>query len=299
MTPLAKCAGLSMCGKEFIVEILNSYYGNTSLLRYSESDDEILFLVPAPIRDRQTAAFRSPATVLNELAVSHRLSLLVGRRKYGVPEEFAFAIKSVESVLHSVNVVSECSVSLRFEVITRRHNTITALRSTLVTGYGGEGRITTTVFNILPLSLANFVRRARQFVDFADVKMSRDKSYLSTVADNHFRYYPAEDDRLSDGRRVDHVPALTLIDIALFVDRMAHHGVVYSNVLAEFLNYTDPRLTFDIVQKDDHGAMEFVQNGQLVAIVYNRECPGSITEQNEVEVFDLLAIEQARRGCGR
>jgi hypothetical protein len=275
-----------MCGKEFIVEILNSYYGKTSLLKYAESDNEIRFQAPAPIRDRQTAAFRLPATVLNELAVSHRLSLLVGRRKYGVPEDFAFAIKSVESVLHSVDVVNEYSVSLRFEVITRRHNTITALRSTLVTEHGAESRMTTTLFNILPPSLANFVRRERQFVDFADVKLSRDKSYLSTVADNHFRYYPAEDDRLSDGRRVDHVPALTLIDIALFVDRMAHHGAIYSNVSAEFLNYTDPRLAFDIVQKD-HGAMEFAQNGQLVAIVHNRECPGSITEQNKAEIFDL------------
>jgi hypothetical protein len=55
---------------------------------------------------------------------------------------------------------------------------------------------------------------------------------------------------------------------------MAHQGAVYSNISAEFLNYTDPRLAFDIVQKKDHSAMEFVQNGQLVAIVYNRECSG-------------------------
>jgi hypothetical protein len=276
-----------MCGKEVIVEILNSYYGSTSLLQYSESDDEIRFQVPAPIRDRQTAVFRSRATVLNELAVSHRLSLLVGRGKYGVPEDFSFAIKSVETVVHSIDAVDEYDVSLRFEVISKRRDTITALRSTLVTKYGDEARITTTSFNVLPPSLANFVRRSRQFLDFADVKMSREKSYFSIVADNHCRYFPSEDDRLSDGRRVDHVPALTLIDIALFVNRMAHQGAVCSNVSAEFLNYTDPRLAFDIVQKKDHNAMEFMQNGQLVAIVYNRACPGSITEQNKVKVSDL------------
>jgi hypothetical protein len=269
------------------VEILNSYYGSTSLLKYSESDNEIRFQVPAPIRDRQTAAFRSRASVLNELAVSHRLSLLVGRDKYGVPEGFSFAIKSVETAVHSIDAVDECDVLLGFEVISKRRDTITALRSTLVTKYGDEARSTTTSFNVLPPSLANFVRRARQFLDFADVKMSRDKSYFSIVADNHFRYFPSEDDRLSDGRRVDHVPALTLIDIALFVNSMAHQGAAYSNVSAEFLNYTDPRLAFDIVQKKDHSAMEFVQNGQLVAIVYNRACPGSITEQNKVKVFNL------------
>lgn len=271
-----------------IVEILNSYYGSTSLLKYSESDDEIRFQLPTPIRDPQAAVFRSRATVLNELAVSHRLSLLVGRGKYGVPEDFAFAIKSVESVVHSIDVVDEYNVSLRFEVITKRHDTITALRSTLVTKYGVEARITITSFNVLPPSLANFVRRARQFLDFSDVKISRDKSYLSTVADNHFRYYPSEDDRLSDGRRVDHVPALILIDIALCVNRMAHQGAVYSNISAEFLNYTDPRLAFDILQKKDHSAMEFVQNGQLVAIVYiTANVPVPLREAKVKQKFSL------------
>lgn len=279
-----------MCGKDTIVEILNSYYGRTSLLKYAESDDEIRLRVPTPIRDTQTAVFRSRATVLNELAVSHRLSLLVGRGKCGVPGDFAFAIKSVETSAHSIDVVDECDMALRFEVITKRHHTITALRSTLVTKYGVEARVTTTSFNVLPPSLANFVRRARQFADVADVTMGRENSCLSTVADNHFRYYPSEDDRRSDGRRVDHVPALTLIDIALFVDGMAHQGAVYSNISAEFLNYTDPRLAFDIVQKNDLRAMEFVQNGQLVAIVHNRECP--LTEPTS-------AIQQSGRGIAR
>ena len=244
-----------------IVEILNSHYAGASLLKYSKSDDEIRFQLPAPIRDTQAAVFRSRATVLNELAISHRLSLLVGRGKYALPEDFAFAIKSVESVVYSIDAVDEYDLSLRFEVLTRRRDTITALKSTLVTKYGVEARITTTSFKVLPPALANFVRRGRQFLDFSDVKMSRDKSDLAIVADKHFRYYPSEDDRLSDGKRVDHVPALTLIDIALSVNGMSEA----ENISAEFLNYTDPRLEFDIIRKNS--AMEFVQNDQLVAIV--------------------------------
>ena len=212
--------------------------------------------------------FRSRSTVLNELAISHRLSLLVGRAKYGLPDDFAFAIKSVESVVHNIDVVDEYDLSLRFEIITRRKDVIAALRSTLVTKYGVEARITTTSFNVLPPSLTNFVRRSRQFLDFSDVKIDRDKSQLETVADDHFRYYPSEDDRLSDGRRVDHVPALTLIDIALSVN----NEKAFSNLSAEFLNYTDPRLPFDIVKKD-HSFVEFVQNGQLVATVELTACP--------------------------
>src|SRR5579872_3459175 len=217
-----------MVGIESIIRVMNLYYGNSRLLNYSESDDEIRFEVPTPIRDTQTAVFRSREGVLNELAVSHRLSLLLGRGKCGVPEKFTFAIKSVETVAHTIDVVAEYKVSLHFEVTSERQGTPKALRSTLVTKHGGEARVTITSFNVLPPSLANFIRRARQFVDFADVRMIRDKSCLLSVADNHFRYYPSEDDRLSDGRRVDHVPALTLIDIACFVNTITHQKTAYS-----------------------------------------------------------------------
>lgn len=287
-----------MCGRETIVAILNAHYGSTALLTYAESDDEIRFQVPTPIRDRQAAGFRSRATVLNELAVSHRLSLLVGRGKYGVPEDFAFAIQSVEAAVHSIDEVDVYDVALRFEVMTRRHDTVAALRSTLVTKHGVELRITTTSFKVLPPSLANFVRRARQFLDFAEVKINREQSSLSTVADNHFRYHPSEDDRLSDGRRVDHVPALTLIDIALSVNRMARQGPIHSHISAEFLNYTDPRLAFDIVQQNDRSAIEFVQNGQVVAIVDERAYRGDLPP-DQPSTEPALAIQQSGRGIAR
>jgi hypothetical protein len=264
-----------MLGRESIVEILKSHYGTTSLVNYSESHDEIRFQVPTPIRDRQTAAFRSRAPVLNELAVSHRLSPLVARRKCGVPEEFAFAIRSVETAVRSSDVVDGYHVSLRCEATAARHGTITTLRSTLVTNDGVEARTTMMSFNVLPPSLAHFVRRARHFVDFANVRISRDKSDLATVTDDRLRYWPSEDDRLSDGKRVDHMPALTLIDIALFVNGMAHHGTVSSHISAEFLSYTDPREAFDIVLNRGHSEIKVVQNGQLAAIVLNWEYPSS------------------------
>lgn len=270
-----------MCGRELIVEILNLYYGHTGSLKYSESEHEIRFQLPAPIRDKQTAVFRSLSKALDELAISHRLSLLIGRAQYSVPEESAFAIKSIETAAHGIDVVDGYNVSLRFEIMATRRDAITALRSTLVTQYGVEARTTITSFDIIPSSLANFVRRARNFLNYADVKMARDKSYFSRLAGNHFRYYPSEDDRLTDGRRVDHMPALTLIDIALFVNGMAHRATTNANISANFLNYTDPRLELDIVQKKDRGAIEFAQNGQLVAIVNN---PDSSRFLGEVKI---------------
>ena len=65
------------------------------------------------------------------------------------------------------------------------------------------------------------------------------------------------------------MPALTLIDIALSVNGMAHD---HSNIAAEFLNYTDPRIAFDIIQRKDLSAVEFVQNGETVAFVELTAC---------------------------
>ena len=232
-----------------------------------ESEDEIRFQLSAPIKDPQVAAFRSRAPMLNDLAISHRLSLHAGRSKYGLPDDFAFAIKSVESVVHAGDEVEGYHVSLRFEITSKRRDTITGLRSTLETRAGAKTRVTNTSFSVMPPALANFVRRGRNYLDFADVKIGRDQSQLSTIGDNHFRYYPAEADRLSDGRRVDHVPALTLIDIALSVNAMINEGDISSNISAEFLNYCDPRQAFDIVEKKDQSALEFVQDGQAVAVM--------------------------------
>lgn len=265
-----------MLGEKVIIDCMNPYYGIADIMEYHESDDEIRFQARTPIVDPQTATFRSRAEIFNELAIGHRLSLLVGRRKYGIPEDFSFAIKSIETAMHIMDVVHEYNLSLRFEVIAKRHGIITDIRSTLVIKYGVEARKITLSFNIMPPYLANFVRRSRKFMDFSDVGMDRNKPHISTVANNHFRYFPSEGDRISDGRRVDHVPALVLIDIAMLIERMTCQDSVYSNISAEFLNYTDPRLEFDILLKKDRGTVEFVQNGQLVAIVHNRDYPGSV-----------------------
>ena len=157
-----------MCGHEMIAEILRSHYATADLQNYCESDEDIRFQLASPITDPQTGAFRSPATVLNELAISHRLSLLVGRAKYELPDDFAFAIKTVESVVHSRELVHEYDLSLRFEILSKRRDMITGIRSTLVTKHGVSARTTTTSFNLLSPALANFVRRGRQFVDFSD-----------------------------------------------------------------------------------------------------------------------------------
>jgi hypothetical protein len=218
-------------------------------------------------RDPEGTVFRSGAPVLQELALSHRLSVAAGRGLDGVPAESAFAIQSIKSSAQTIDAADASDLSLRCEIVARRRGSVTAFRATLVTNYGGDARVTVASFKVLPPALANFVRRTRGFLEFADVKIARNESSLAAVAEDQFRYYPSEDDRLSDGRRVDHVPALVLIDIALCVNSMGRQRAACSNLSAEFLKYTDPRVAFDIVRRKDGGAVEFVQEDQLVAIV--------------------------------
>ncbi|MEJ2409611.1 MAG: hypothetical protein P8Y58_04125 [Novosphingobium sp.] len=87
------------------------------------------------------------------------------------------------------------------------------------------------------------------------------------MSDSHFEYVPSEKDRISDGRRVDHVPALTLIDIAASVEGVVGGRGDISGLSAEFLAYADPRAAFDIFRKNGRGSAEFFQKKQLVATV--------------------------------
>jgi hypothetical protein len=251
-----------MPGKESIAEILDRHFGITDVRELRESEGEVRFRLAEGLRDPQTAAFRSPSRALDALAVSHRLSLPAGRAICGVPEDSGFAIKSAETRSVGGKAGDGCLVSLRVEAAINRHGAVTALTSTLVTEDEAEARTTVTAFNVMPASLVSFVRRSRQFLDFAEVRMSRDEPELVAVADDHFEYRASESDRLSDGRRVDHVPALTLIDLALHLD-----GKARQSITADFLSYADPRTAFDILLDPKRSAVEFRQNGRAVASV--------------------------------
>jgi hypothetical protein len=249
-------------GREIIEAVLSSTYGAAGLTDYAETEHGFRFRVPAPIADPECVLFRSRAAVLNELAIGHRLSMLTARAKCGIAQDFAFAIKSVETSAGTASTTGDYEVDLGFEVLASRRGAVTALSSTLVARYRGEARTVTMRFNVLPPSLIGFVRRGRQFADFADVAMSREEPELVAAGDGRFTYYASEQDRLSDGCRVDYVPALKLIDLALLIGGTAGPGLS-----AEFLNYTDPRRPFDLVVDRESGSVEFVQGGEPVAIV--------------------------------
>lgn len=253
--------------REIVARHLAADYGGAALSDYCESGDEFRFRLPARLVDPQAAAFQSRDEVLNELSISHGLSVSIGRRRYGLSDETALSMKSLESLARSISFAPGCDLSMGFEAVTNRRGTVTAFRSTLVTKCGTSARTTSAAFDILPPSLAKFLGRERQFSDCDDAQITADQPGLSAVGEGHFRYCPSDRERVSNGRPLEHVPALTLIDLALIVQSQACPGDAWRNVSAEFLNYTDPRRPFEIRANKGSGAVEFAQDGRPVAIV--------------------------------
>ncbi|WP_157915378.1 hypothetical protein [Burkholderia ubonensis] len=181
----------------------------------------------------------------------------------------------MERLTETIDAVDGYQVSLHVELTREPNERVATLRSTLVARSGTEARSVVTLFNVLPPSLVSFVRRTRKFLDYANVRIDRAVPQLSALADGHFRYFPSEGDRLSDGARVDHVPALTMIDIALSVGTARNPGALDADISAQFLSYADPRQPFDIVPGDAHGVVAFMQNDQRVAEIRCRERVGA------------------------
>lgn len=255
-----------MCGRDAVVEILRSCRGPDTLLAYRESADEIHFRLAGPVPEPRDDRFRSRSAALQQMALSHRISLTLGRANYKLSDDAVFVIESVATSGHRVVEAGCCNVTLQCDVTSRRRGTITGFRSILSIEHAVHARVTTMCLSVLPPALASFVRRARGFVDCADVEIAAGSS-LVRVAANRFRYQPSEDDRVSGGRRVDHVPALTLVDIALQVNETAGQWPIEPDLSVQFLHYTDPRIAFEIVQQADRSAMEFLQGGRVVAVV--------------------------------
>lgn len=261
-----------MCEHDMALNFLESCYGHRDFLAYSDSGNETSFQASTQILDPQWSTFRSGASLLNELAISHRLSILIGRSKHKISDDFSLAIKSIDCATMPTEPVDGYHYALHLELteeIENRKKT-TTLKSIFSKKHGNEILEIVTLFNVVQPSLVAFVRRTRKFSDYADVKMDRDDSHLVTIDENHIEYFPSESDRLSDGKRVDHVPALTIIDIALSVGKMKDLDLTRPGLSAKFLSYTDPRQAFDIFQDADHGIVKFIQNDQVVAEICSR-----------------------------
>jgi hypothetical protein len=258
-----------MADKDILSEMMAAHYGTVQLLRRSESDDEVLFDTSAPLLDPQLVTFRSASTLLNALAIAHRLSLALARDRYAIGQGSRFAIKSIGSKNSKLSdgPAGRCRNSLRFDVVSRRHNSITELLVTLSSQHATGGTETSIVFGVMPPSLVKFVRQSRAFMDYLESSIDVEKPTLRTISDNRLEYTPSESDRISDGERVDHVPALVLIDLAIMILGTDHLPGDDTSLTAEFSNYTDPRIPIDIVRSRPSGAVEFRQRDQVTAYV--------------------------------
>ena len=115
-------------------------------------------------------------------------------------------------------------------------------------------------------SVDRFIRLSRNFSNFAEVAVERQFGLVTDNGFNQFIYSPAEIDRLVDGKRVDHIPAIRLIDIILS-SLVKPHASNFIHVTMEFYRYIDPRRVFEFHIDPLEYQVTILQDESLVAVM--------------------------------
>lgn len=204
----------------------------------------------APPRDPQLTGFHAQAELLNDLAIAHRLALPAARDLFGLAGNDGFAIASIKARTVADVPVGQHRIEMDFGVGEVRRGAIASIDANyLATRPDGAMRIAIS-FRIMPAALVGFIRRGRAFEDFATHAIELSNSALSAEGTDRMRFVPGECDRLADGARVDHVPALVLIDRALEVLDQLRPGCQVTGITADFVSYADPRQPLSIALLD-------------------------------------------------
>lgn len=240
---------------------LASHYPDTTIEHCATTDHECTFVASKSLRDPDVKTFRSTAPLLNDLGVAHRLSVAFARGKFGFPSDSGFAIKSISTI----PLPGLLTDSNRYNIVLRwsptQRRSVAELGATVTRYSGFESYETNLVFTVLPAALVRFVRHQRNFTDYRDVAVAGTASVTATSHAGHVTYSPAEADRLTDGERADHVPALVIIDIIFSTTLF---GRAPPSIFVSFLRYLDPRDPF-CIRADEEGSVSVNQGGVLVA----------------------------------
>ena len=241
---------------------LASHYPDATIGQFATSDHACAFVTSQPLQDPDTNGFRSAAAQLNELAVAHRLSMAFACGAFGLAPDSGFAIKSL-----SCRRVSNAFKGLdRYELVLRsslgQRRAATELGATLTRWGQGACHKTNLIFTVMPAAVVRFVRRERGFANYHEAAVEGTGTVGHAGLTGELIYSPSETDRLLEGARTDHIPALVLIDIIVST---VLHDRPPPNLLVQFTRYIDPRIPFSM-QPCGHGATVTVyQGGMLVA----------------------------------
>ncbi|MGE7064565.1 hypothetical protein ACQKI5_23595 [Agrobacterium tumefaciens] len=214
----------------------------------------------AEIIDRQFETFRSPDGVLNDLAIIHRLAVTAGRHKFGAHEGARLAIKSIKAAKSLGAYRQSHDLRLKLHAISQRKGITTSFSADAISTHGHRVVRIKVVFDVIPAALVSFLRQGQTAAPIEETSGEG-------LGSNYVIYQPDDRDNISDGERVDHIPALRLIDIGLGIALKEGLSTIVSTINASFISFIDPQRPVCITWTTDEAHLHFIQNYKKAAAV--------------------------------
>lgn len=217
--------------------------------------------------DPSRRTYRSQSDWLNQLALAHRLAVPIARDWLDLPSDHGFAISSMQLAIGPKPAKRGHALAMRLVVERNQRGLPVAIQARLWSRQGGALARVEIRFQLVPAALVGFIRRGRDFSDFASSSIDQPRPGLVPDGPRGVIFYPGESDRLVDGERVDHVPALVLIDRS--IDAFAGLSGLGSlgAINASFTRYADPRRPISI-ELDAKMRLHLQQDGEEIARIH-------------------------------
>lgn len=165
-------------------------------------------------------------------------------------------VVSVKSIMMRVydSKSSDRMIKVFHEVIKSRKNKINEISVTI--SFYDQLKLIEITFSFVLITqvLANFLRAGRNYGNYLNEEILNYKGYY----EDSYTYIPGEKDRLVDEKRVDHIPALSLIEI--IVDFLNKKDESISLIKANFNNYIDPRYNVLLKHRGDEEVLCWQNN---------------------------------------
>lgn len=217
-----------------------------------------------PPSDPSLGTYRHQSSWFNHLVMAHRLAIPSAKDWLSLPIDHGFAISSMHLTVRSGSSRPSDVLAMRFLAERNARGTAAAVVARYWARGSGQCCRVEARFQLVPAALAGFIRRGRNFADFDQVSIDQPQAGLVRVRADRWTFVPGESDRLVDGNRVDHVPALILIDRSLDALEQLRGPTFLQSLSARFMHYADPRHPIEM-ELDAVGDLHLHQNGEEIA----------------------------------
>ncbi|MFD2408195.1 hypothetical protein ACFSVK_24605 [Azorhizophilus paspali] len=207
------------------------------------------------------ATVLSNTSLVSIVTAARTLCLSVIHDSFGLDRSVVISVKAIRCRRMEPSTGGH-GYDLSFEVQEAKGPRIDTVGANVVQSFATGTYETQFSFGIIPQSFDRFIRLSRNFTDYSELAMPHDQGEVLSTSDNGYTYRAGELDRLINGKRTDHIPAIRLLAIAISGPfATAEKDLVSASI--EFFKYSDPRKTLSVERSGTVGVMK--QDAETVA----------------------------------